>query len=93
MVCLLPESKTYGKMLSNIEEIRARKGIIISIATEQDRAVARLARWVFWIPRTLEILSSILTVVPLQLLAYEIAVLNKRVFYQPRYLAKSVTVE
>lgn len=93
VVCLAPNSKTYAKMISNIEEIQARNGIVVSIATEGDRTVERLSRWVFWIPKALEIFSPILTVVPLQLFAYQIAVLNCRDVDQPRNLAKSVTVE
>ncbi len=93
VACLAPYSKTYEKMVSNIEEIHARKGIIISIATEGDVKIKRLSRWVFWIPKTSEIFSPILTVIPLQLFAYRIAVLNHRDVDQPRNLAKSVTVE
>lgn len=94
VVCLVPKgTKTYTKMLSNMEEILARRGIIISIATKGDRAVQRLSRHVFWIPDTLEIFSPILTAVPLQLFAYKIATLNHRDVDQPRNLAKSVTVE
>ena len=93
VVCLVPNSKTYAKMISNIEEIHARNVIIISIATKGNHVVERLSRWVFWIPKTLEIFSPILTVVPLQLFAYQVAVLNHRDVDQPRNLAKSVTVE
>jgi glucosamine--fructose-6-phosphate aminotransferase (isomerizing) len=93
VVCLVPCSKTYEKMVSNIEEIHARRGIIISIATEKDETVSKLSKWVFSVPKTLEFLSPILTVVPLQLFAYKVAVLNKRDVDQPRNLAKSVTVE
>ena len=93
VVCLAPHSKTYEKMISNIEEIHARKGIILSIATDKDRAVARLSRSIFWIPKTSELFSPILTVIPLQLFAYYVAVFNRRDVDQPRNLAKSVTVE
>ncbi|OGW84716.1 MAG: glutamine--fructose-6-phosphate aminotransferase [Omnitrophica bacterium RIFCSPHIGHO2_02_FULL_46_11] len=93
VVCLAPHSKTYEKMISNIEEIHARRGIIISIATSKDQTVSRLSRLVFWIPKTLELFSPILTVVPLQLFAYYVAILNSRDVDQPRNLAKSVTVE
>jgi glucosamine--fructose-6-phosphate aminotransferase (isomerizing) len=93
VVCLVPQSKTHAKMISNIEEIRARKGMIISIATEGDEAIRKLSRWVLWIPKTPELFSPILTAVPLQLFAYQIAVLNHRDVDQPRNLAKSVTVE
>jgi glutamine---fructose-6-phosphate transaminase (isomerizing) len=93
VVCLVPASRTHAKMHSNIEEIHARRGIIISIATAGDRATQKLSRHTFWIPKTLEVFSPLLTVIPLQLLAYKIAVLNDRDVDQPRNLAKSVTVE
>ncbi len=94
VICLCPStSKTYDKMVSNIEEIRARKGIIISIATEGDKTIPRLSRDTFTVPVSEEMLSPILTVVPLQLFAYHMAVLNGRDVDQPRNLAKSVTVE
>ncbi len=80
-------------MMSNIEEIRARKGIIISIATKGDENVAKLSKYTFFFPDTEEMFSPILTVVPLQFFAYLIAVLNDRDVDQPRNLAKSVTVE
>lgn len=93
VICLIPFSKTKDKMLSNIEEIHARKGIIISIATQDDTAVHNLSKWIFEVPKTVEIFSPILTAVPLQLFAYRVAVFNKRDVDQPRNLAKSVTVE
>lgn len=94
VICICPKnSKTYDKMISNIEEIRARKGIIISIATKNDENVRNLSKYTFVTPNTEEILSPILTAVPLQLFAYLIAVLNDRDVDQPRNLAKSVTVE
>ncbi len=80
-------------MVSNIEEIRARKGIIISIATKADENVTGLSKYTFYFPNTDEFLSPILTAVPLQFFAYLIAVLNDRDVDQPRNLAKSVTVE
>ncbi len=93
VVCLAPESKTYEKMVSNIEEIQARRGIIVSIATEGDKKIYKLSKWVFWVPKAPELLSPILTAVPLQLFAYKVAVMNRRDVDQPRNLAKSVTVE
>jgi len=94
VICLSPStSKTYEKMVSNIEEIKARQGIIISVATKGDDHVARLSRYTFFVPETDEMLSPILTVIPLQLFAYQVAVMNKRDVDQPRNLAKSVTVE
>lgn len=93
VICLAPESKTYEKMISNIEEIRARGGIVIAIGSEGDRLLPSHSSDVFLIPKCPEILSPILTVIPLQLLAYHVAVLNGRDVDQPRNLAKSVTVE
>jgi glucosamine--fructose-6-phosphate aminotransferase (isomerizing) len=93
VICLAPQSKTYDKMLSNIEEIKARRGIVISVVTAGDKRVERLSDYLFYVPPTHEMFSPILTAVPLQLLAYHVAVLNKRDVDQPRNLAKSVTVE
>jgi glucosamine--fructose-6-phosphate aminotransferase (isomerizing) len=93
VICIAPQSRTYEKMISNIEEIRAREGIVITIGTEGDEHLPRLSSNVFSIPKTLEVLSPILTVIPLQFFAYHIAVLNGRDVDQPRNLAKSVTVE
>ena len=93
VICIAPQSKTYDKMISNIEEIRARSGIVVAIGTEGDKTLAKSSDTFFAIPKTSEILSCILTVIPLQLFAYKIAVLNGRDVDQPRNLAKSVTVE
>jgi len=93
VICLAPESKTYDKMISNIEEIHARGGIVITIATEGNKGIEELAEDNFVIPKTPEVFSSMLTVIPLQFFAYKIAVLNGRDVDQPRNLAKSVTVE
>lgn len=93
VICIAPTSKTYDKMISNIEEIRAREGIVIAIGTEGDRELPKLSHDFFGIPKTAEIFSPILAVIPLQLFAYRMAVLNGRDVDQPRNLAKSVTVE
>lgn len=94
VICICPTpSKTYEKMISNIEEIKARRGIIVGISSKGDRHLPHLARMNFSVPSTVELLSPILTVIPLQLLAYHIAVMNGRDVDQPRNLAKSVTVE
>jgi len=93
VICLVPESKTYDKMVSNIQEIKAREGMVLSIATEGDQTVGRLSNWAFSIPKTKEIFSSMLVALPLQLLAYKVSVKNDRDVDQPRNLAKSVTVE
>lgn len=84
----------YEKTLSNIQEVKARGGIVVAVACEPDRAeVARVAAHVISIPETSELLLPILEIVPLQLLAYHIAVRRGCDVDQPRNLAKSVTVE
>jgi len=83
----------YDKVLSNIEEVRARKGVIIAVVNEGDDVIRRHAHHMIEIPRTDSILSPILAVIPLQLLAYHMAVLRGCNIDQPRNLAKSVTVE
>ncbi|HNX69162.1 MAG TPA: glutamine--fructose-6-phosphate transaminase (isomerizing) [Candidatus Omnitrophota bacterium] len=93
VICIAPASLTYDKMVSNIQEIRARDGIVIVIGTEGNRSLEKMAEDFFSIPKVPEILSPLLTVVPLQFFAYKIAVLNGRDVDQPRNLAKSVTVE
>jgi glucosamine--fructose-6-phosphate aminotransferase (isomerizing) len=93
VVAITPRSLTYDKMISNIQEIRARHGAIIAIATDGDVSIKKHVSSVLYIPETEEALSVLLTVVPLQLLAYYIAVLKGRDVDQPRNLAKSVTVE
>jgi len=93
VVCIVPNSATYDKMVSNIQEIKARGGIVISIATEGDKYIKNHSDYVVYIPEVQELFSPVLTVLPLQLLAYYIAHKNKRDVDQPRNLAKSVTVE
>jgi glucosamine--fructose-6-phosphate aminotransferase (isomerizing) len=83
----------YDKVISTIEEIRARGGRIIAIATEGDRTIKKHAEHVIYIPKTIDMLSPLLSVIPLQLLAYHCAVQRKCAVDQPRNLAKSVTVE
>ena len=83
----------YEKVVSNIQEIKSRKGKIIGIVTEGDEQVKELADHVIEVPETLESLSPLLTTIPLQLLSYHIAVLLNKNVDQPRNLAKSVTVE
>ncbi|MCG2707557.1 MAG: glutamine--fructose-6-phosphate transaminase (isomerizing) [Candidatus Omnitrophica bacterium] len=93
VVCITPSSKVYEKMVSNIQEIRSRKGKIIAIATAGDREIKELTREVIYIPKIEEIFSPLLVVLPLQLMAYHIAVKRGCDVDQPRNLAKSVTVE
>ena len=84
---------TYKKVLGNIEEVKARGGIIIAIATEGDKEIPKKSKHTIFIPKTLYTLSSILSIVPMQLLAYHIADKLKRDIDKPRNLAKSVVVE
>jgi glucosamine--fructose-6-phosphate aminotransferase (isomerizing) len=89
-----PESRVlYEKTLSNIQEVKAREGIVIAVVTEGDELVKKSADYVIEIPRAHDLLTPILEVVPLQLLAYHIAVRRGCDVDQPRNLAKSVTVE
>jgi glucosamine--fructose-6-phosphate aminotransferase (isomerizing) len=90
---VVPRDAMYGKNMSNVEEIKARRGPIIAVATEGDKEISRKADDVIYIPRTVDCLQPLLTVVPLQLLAYHIAVLRGCDVDKPRNLAKSVTVE
>jgi glucosamine--fructose-6-phosphate aminotransferase (isomerizing) len=83
----------YDKILSNMEEVKARHGKIIAIATEGDEEIKRLADWVINVPKTLDSLAPIINAIPLQLLAYYIADLKGLDVDKPRNLAKSVTVE
>jgi glucosamine--fructose-6-phosphate aminotransferase (isomerizing) len=92
-VFVVPRDAMYDKNMSNVEEIKARKGPIVAVATEGDEAIARKADDVIYIPPTVDILQPLLTAVPLQLLAYHIAVLRGCDVDKPRNLAKSVTVE
>ena len=92
-VAIVFQDSVYEKMISNIREIEARKGPVLALATEGDNDVSALVRDVLFIPKTLEILSPILAVVPLQLFAYFNAVEKGHNVDRPRNLAKSVTVE
>ncbi len=92
-IAIVPKDSVYEKNISNIQEIRARKGPVIAIATEGDENIRRIADDVIYVPETLEMLTPLLTVVPLQLLAYHSAVARGCDVDQPRNLAKSVTVE
>jgi glucosamine--fructose-6-phosphate aminotransferase (isomerizing) len=92
-VAIVPRDSMYEKMISNIQEIKSRKGPVIAIATEGDERVRELADEVIEIPPTLEYLYPILSVIPCQLLAYHCARFLSRDIDKPRNLAKSVTVE
>jgi len=93
VVCIATESDTYEKMISNMQEIKSRKGKIIAIATEGDKTIAHHATHVVYVPKTNKLLTPFLAVLPLQLIAYFIAVKRGCDVDQPRNLAKSVTVE
>jgi len=93
VVFIATHDAIYDKVISNIEEVRARKGRIICIANEGDTNIEKYADHVIYIPRSSHALSPLLTVIPLQLLAYHVAVLRGCDVDQPRNLAKSVTVE
>ena len=92
-VFIAPKDSTYEKIISNIEEVKARRGRIIAIASENDSEIDKLVDFSIKIPDTIRMLMPILTVIPLQLLAYHIAVKKGLNVDQPRNLAKSVTVE
>ncbi len=93
VVALCPQDHVRSKMLSNIEQVKARGGRVIALATQGDAEIADKADDVIWIPATSRYLTPVLAVIPLQLLAYHIAVLRGCDVDQPRNLAKSVTVE
>lgn len=93
VVVVATKDDTYEKIVSNIQEIKARKGKVIAIVTEGDEIISKMADYVLEVPETLPIFSGLLAVIPLQLLSYHIAVLRGCNVDQPRNLAKSVTVE
>ena len=93
VVCISPQSRIYEKMVSNIQEIRARRGKILILATEGDNKIKELSSEIIYIPKINEIFSPLLAILPLQLLAYYIALKRGCNVDQPRNLAKSVTVE
>lgn len=93
VVVVAPRCGTYEKIVSNIQEIKARKGRVIAVVSEGDEQVRKIADYVIEVPATEECLTPLLTVIPLQLLAYHIAVIKGCDVDQPRNLAKSVTVE
>ena len=93
VVCVATESDTYEKMISNIQEIRSRKGKVIAIATEGDLSIKKHATSVIYVPKTNKVLTPLVVALPLQLIAYYISVKRGCDVDQPRNLAKSVTVE
>ncbi len=93
VLAIATDSKVYEKVVANIEEVRARDGIVIALATKKNKEIKKKVDHVFYMSETMEILSPIVNVVSLQLLAYHIAALRGCDVDQPRNLAKSVTVE
>lgn len=93
VVVIATKKGHYEKVVSNIQEIKSRKGKIIAIVNDGDVSVREIADYVIEVPETLELLSPLLTTIPLQLLSYHIAVMRECNVDQPRNLAKSVTVE
>jgi glucosamine--fructose-6-phosphate aminotransferase (isomerizing) len=93
VVMIATQGPIYDKLISNLEQVRARDGMVIAIASEGDDAIAAKANDVIQVPDLGEYLSAVLATIPLQLLAYHVAVLKGTDVDQPRNLAKSVTVE
>jgi len=93
VLCIAPQDPWHEKMISQIQQAKARDGMVIAVATEGDELIAGMADHVLWVPKAPWMLSPIITVIPLQLLAYHIATLRGLDVDQPRNLAKSVTVE
>jgi glucosamine--fructose-6-phosphate aminotransferase (isomerizing) len=93
VVVIATKDSSYEKVVSNIQEVKARKGRIIAVITEGDTVIPQMAEFVIEVPATSEALMPLVSVVPLQLLSYHIAVLRGCNVDQPRNLAKSVTVE
>jgi glucosamine--fructose-6-phosphate aminotransferase (isomerizing) len=93
VLAIAPKDRLYDKMMSNIEEVRAREGRLIAIATKGDESIGEKVKDVVFLPEVTELLSPLLAVAPLQLLAYYIAVRRGADVDQPRNLAKTVTVE
>jgi len=93
IVAIAPKTFIHEKMLSNIQEVKARGGQVLAVAEEGDTDISKHADFVLWIPHVDETLSPLVTIIPLQLLSYYIAVLRGCDVDQPRNLAKSVTVE
>jgi glucosamine--fructose-6-phosphate aminotransferase (isomerizing) len=93
VVFIAIKDSSYEKIISNIQEVKARKGRVIAIVTEGDTQIPSMVDFTIEVPKTNELLSPLLTSIPLQLISYYIAVMRGRNVDQPRNLAKSVTVE
>jgi glucosamine--fructose-6-phosphate aminotransferase (isomerizing) len=92
-IAICPSDSVYDKMISNIQEVKARNGPVIAIATEGNEEIKKLVDDVIYIPKTLEMLTPMLSIIPLHLFAYHMAILLGHDVDKPRNLAKSVTVE
>ncbi len=93
VVCIVPKDAIYEKVISNVQEVKARKGRIIAVANDDDKEIEGMAEFVIRVPRTYGFFGPILNVIPLQVLSYYMAVARGANVDQPRNLAKSVTVE
>ncbi len=93
MVVIATNSEQYEKVVSNIQEVKARKGIVIALVSEGNRDLDTIVDHVIEVPETIETLSPLINTVPLQLLSYHIAVMRGCNVDQPRNLVKSVTIE
>jgi glutamine---fructose-6-phosphate transaminase (isomerizing) len=93
VIALVPQDAVRDKMMSNIEQVKAREGTVIAVATEGDEEVAQKSDHVIYVPKTSDLLSPVLTALPLQMFAYHVAVRRGCDVDQPRNLAKTVTVE
>jgi glucosamine--fructose-6-phosphate aminotransferase (isomerizing) len=93
VLCIAARDNVYEKMISQIEQVKARNGIVIAVATEGDDAITHKADYVLWVPEAPALLTPVLTAIPLQRLAYHLALRRGCDVDQPRNLAKSVTVE
>jgi glutamine---fructose-6-phosphate transaminase (isomerizing) len=92
-VFIATKDSSYEKVVSNIQEVKARKGRVIAVVTEGDTQIPAMAEFTLAVPATIEPLMPLISVIPLQLLSYHIAVMRGCNVDQPRNLAKSVTVE
>jgi glutamine---fructose-6-phosphate transaminase (isomerizing) len=93
VICIAPKDPWHDKMISQIQQTRARDGLVISVATDGDEIIASQSDYILWVPECPWMLSPVVTVIPLQQLAYHIASIRGLDVDQPRNLAKSVTVE
>jgi len=93
VIAICPQDPWYEKTVSQVEQTKARGGVVIAVATDGDELISEIADHILWVPETPWLLNPVTTIIPLQLLAYHIAVLRGADVDQPRNLAKSVTVE